>query len=117
MKTRTILFTISGQAKNVVAVCGRHTSDVETKQIATYSIENGVATITALTPAIATHLSISLPLVVPVNDLGSGLINEIEFDADTLTARKVTCPTMKWATGRADATRLEASLSLYPTIL
>ncbi|RYC70827.1 hypothetical protein [Spirosoma sordidisoli] len=95
------LYSPSYCPANLQTLCGRYTTDYETKQRASYTIENGVATITALTPIMGTQVTLPLPFCVPVTDLGSGQLHRIDINADTLTAQPATCPSAAWATRRA----------------
>ena len=96
MKTNVINFCFYGNPKNVEALTGHYTSDFETKQIATYTVENGVATITRLVPVIKTELNLRLPFSVPVRDLGSGFLRSVDINAETLKADESICPTKAW---------------------
>ncbi|GAB3552925.1 hypothetical protein [Spirosoma fluminis] len=113
MKTNTLIIALYGNPGNVERLSGHYKADFETKQQATYSIENGLATITELSPVICTHLSLPLPFVVPVNDLGSGHLQRIDINADTLLPHPATCPTNAWADRRTQHPLLpDASLNL-----
>lgn len=95
MKTTRInlvILSASFDETAVESVCGRHQSHVETQQIATYSISDSMAIITALEPVFATQVHLPLPLNVPVSDLGSGLLTEVVVNVDTLSAYASVCP-------------------------
>lgn len=100
MKTETILFSIHGDERNVNGLCGHFTSQFETRQICSYTIKDGLATITAITPLIKTKLNLPLPLQVSVTDLGSGRITGLTIDADTLLALPTVCPRPDWVKRR-----------------
>jgi hypothetical protein len=111
---RVNIFSPSWNAKNVETLCGHYAPDFETKQSATYTITNGVAELTALVPAVfKTTINLPLPISFPVVDLGSGTLDYIEIDADTLTIRPATCRTAEWF-GRIGQ-RPKLSTATHPT--
>lgn len=104
MKTNTIILGLYSPSYNAPAMerlCNRYQGDVETRQTATYTVADGLATITALEPTIATRVNLPLPFVLPVNDLGSGILNRIDINIDTLTAQLAICPKQSWVDRRA----------------
>jgi len=113
MKTETILFSIFGDERNVDSICGHFTGSFETRQICSYSIEGGIATITAINPLISTRLALPLPLQVSVTDLGSGRITGLTIDADTRQAQPTVCPRPDWAERR----RMQPSPAIYQTLM
>ncbi|WP_020603312.1 hypothetical protein [Spirosoma spitsbergense] len=103
MKTNAILIGLYSNRHNeaaMQAICGHWKSDIETRQVCEYTIENGVATIAAMRPLIATVINLPLPLYVPVTDLGSGTLNRIDINVDTLTPMPAVCPCTIWQTKR-----------------
>ena len=99
-KTGTISISLHGEEENVDRICGHWTSDFATKQIAEYTVDNGLATIYSLRPVICTQVHLPFPFLVPVNDLGSGQLVSIEINCDTLRAHEAVCPTTAWAERR-----------------
>lgn len=100
MKRNTIILDLYGHPKNLQRVAGQWKDDFSTRQLAIYHVEQGLVTIESLTPVYGTQLDLPLPFTVPVNDLGSGELHQIDFNCDTMTADRATCPTPKWATQR-----------------
>lgn len=101
MKTNTIVLALYGDSANVEKVCGRWDYDFETRQVATYTIEEGLATIHSLTPHIKTQINLPMPFTLPVNDLGSGILQRVEINCDTLIPHIAICPTQKWVDRQA----------------
>lgn len=101
MKTNLINIGLHGEGANIKKLTGQFAGDAETKQYATYSVTDGIATITALTPVYGRVLNLPLPFVLAVNDLGSGLLQSIDINADTLRAYPATCPKQSWADRRS----------------
>ncbi|WP_338871783.1 hypothetical protein WBJ53_26285 [Spirosoma sp. SC4-14] len=101
MKTNTILLALYGDSANVEKVCGRWDYDFETKQVAVYTIEDGLATIHSLTPTMKTTVTLPMPFTLPVNDLGSGILERIEINCNTLQPHISICRTKKSASLKA----------------
>ena len=97
MKTNMINIGLHGDEDIVDQICGHWKGDFETKQIAEYTIENGLATIHSLRPVICTRVELPFPFTVPVNDLGSGLLVSVDINCNTLRAYPATCPIAEWA--------------------
>ena len=100
MRTNVINLCFYGNSQNVNALTGHYTSDFETKQIATYTVLNGIATILELVPLIKTELNLPLPFVVNVRDLGSGYLRNVDINAETGKADESICPTSEWLNRR-----------------
>lgn len=101
MKTNSILIALYSNLHDeaaVEAICGHWKADVETRQLCEYTITDGVATITTMTPTMRTKVNLPLPFCLPVTDLGSGTLNRIDINVDTLTAMPAVCPTTNWQT-------------------
>ena len=116
MKTNTILFELFSteyDSKLMESVTGRYAPTVDIKQNATYSILNGWAVITELSPVYSTVIKIPLPFTLPVNDLGSGFLNNVVIDIDTMTAKPAVCQSEKWLNDRVKS-RL---VSPVPTVV
>jgi hypothetical protein len=75
---------------------GRFKSDLETSQMATYSIVDGIATIFTLSPVFTTVVNIPLPFSFPVNDLGSNTLKRLTFNIDSMSVTDASCPTQAW---------------------
>jgi hypothetical protein len=103
MKTSTINLSLHGDAENVKSVCGRFTDDFETKQKVTYEVTGNLATIHKIEPVIKTQINLPLPFIVPINDLGSGVLVSVDINCNTLAAYQSTCPTPQWAAKRSSA--------------
>jgi len=101
MKTNTITISLYGHEQTVSAVCGHYKDSIDIKQVATYQVADGLATITSLTPVYGTVIDLPLPFSFGVTDLGSGQLERIDFNVDTMSAHVAICKSNAWATRRA----------------
>lgn len=92
-----IIIGFFGHPKSVERVCGHYKDDFETKQYVTYTLSGDLAEVISLKPFYATVVNLPLPFYIPVNDLGSGLLQRIDINCDTLTALESICPSSSWA--------------------